>query len=132
MLQKVGQKSKCQVIGSVIKHRPSMSTIARATSRIKRIPGSTGGTVTLSRAPILRRQPILPSTSSGSLPSARSLITPATLKRLDQKRWASSAAQAVEAEPDDEVKEEVWPERILPPVSEKDAQRLKRQRNVGM
>jgi hypothetical protein len=111
----------------------TMSTIARATSRIKRIPGSGAGTIALSRTPILRRQPILPSTSNGSLPSARSLITPSASasRRLDQRRWASSAAQAVE-EVEEEVKEEVWPERILPTVSEKDAQRLKRQRNVGM
>jgi hypothetical protein len=101
-----------------------MSAITRATSRIRRLPVSCGST--LSRTPILRRQTILPS-SSGLL-NARSIVTPS--RPFEQKRWASAAAQAVEA--DGEVQEEVWPERILPTVSEKDAQRLKRQRNVGM
>ena len=66
--------------------------------------------------------------SSSGLPNARSLVTPS--RQFEQKRWSSAAAQAVEAE--GEVQEEVWPERILPTVSDKDAQRLKRQRNVGM
>ena len=66
--------------------------------------------------------------SSSGLSSARSLVTPS--RPFEQKRWASAAAQAVETE--GEVQEEVWPERILPTVSDKDAQRLKRQRNVGM
>ena len=66
--------------------------------------------------------------SSSGLPTARSLVTPS--RPFEQKRWSSAAAQAVEAE--GEVQEEVWPERILPTVSDKDAQRLKRQRNVGM
>lgn len=74
----------------------------------------------------MRRQTILP--SSSGLPNARSLVTPS--RPFEQKRWASAAAQAVETE--GEVQEEVWPERILPTVSDKDAQRLKRQRNVGM
>jgi hypothetical protein len=102
-----------------------MSAITRATSRIRRLPVSCGST--LSRTPILRRQTILPS-SSGLL-NARSIVTPS--RPFEQKRWASAAAQAVETA-EGEVQEEVWPERILPTVSDKDAQRLKRQRNVGM
>jgi hypothetical protein len=101
-----------------------MSAITRATSRIRRLPVNCGSI--LSRTPILRRQTILP--SSSGLPNARSLVTPS--RPFEQKRWSSAAAQAVEAE--GEVQEEVWPERILPTVSDKDAQRLKRQRNVGM
>jgi hypothetical protein len=103
-----------------------MSAITRATSRIRRLP--TAGTSSISRVPILRRQTILPSSSTASLSTARSIITPA--RQFEQKRWSSAAAQAVEAEA--EVEEEVWPVRVLPTVSDKDAQRLKRQRNVGM
>ena len=101
-----------------------MSAITRATSRIRRLPVNCG--VTISRTPILRRQTILP--SSSGLPTARSLVTPS--RHFEQRRWASAAALAVESEA--EAQEEVWPERILPTVSDKDAQRLKRQRNVGM
>ena len=101
-----------------------MSAITRATARIKRLP--TIGTSPLSRVPILIRQAILPS-SAASLSIARSIITSPRLG--EQKRWSSAAALL---EPEAEVQEEVWPERILPTVSEKDAQRLKRQRNVGM
>lgn len=101
-----------------------MSAITRATARIRRLPVT--GASTLSRTPILRRQTILP--SSSGLPTARSLVTPS--RQFEQKRWSSAAALA--SEPDAEVVEEVWPERILPTVSDKDAQRLKRQRNVGM
>jgi hypothetical protein len=133
--QKVCSKiNLCNIgVASSLTHARTMSTIARATSRIRRIPGSgPSSPVALSRTPILRRQPILPSTSIGSLPTSRSIITPsrASSRQLDQRRWSSSAAQAVE--PEATVVEEVWPERILPTVSEKDAQRLKRQRNVGM
>jgi hypothetical protein len=32
----------------------------------------------------------------------------------------------------EEGKEEVWPERVLPVMSEADGKRLRRQRNVGM
>jgi hypothetical protein len=106
-----------------------MSAITRATARIKRLP-ATAPTSPLARTQILRRQAILPSTLNASLPSVRSIITPSRALGFEQKRWSSAAAQAVETE--GEVEEEVWPERILPTVSDKDAARLKRQRNVGM
>jgi hypothetical protein len=38
----------------------------------------------------------------------------------------------VEEEEEVEKQEEVWPERVLPVLQDKDKQRLKRQRNVGM
>jgi hypothetical protein len=101
-----------------------MSAITRATSRIRRLPVTSASAI--SRTPILRRQTILP--SSSGLSNTRSLVTPS--RQFEQKRWSSAAALAVETE--GEVQEEVWPERILPTVSDKDAQRLKRQRNVGM
>ena len=107
-----------------------MSTVARATSRIRRIPGMS----TLTRAPILRRLPILTQSSSalglGLDGTVRSIVTPARRGDvgLGQRRWASAAAmKAVE-----EGQEEVWPERVLPVLSAKDGDRLRRQRNVGM
>ena len=106
-----------------------MSAVARATSRIKRVPGV--GASTLTRAPILRRLPILTQSSSalGVDGTVRSIATPARrLGEASQRRWASSAAaKAVE-----EGQEEVWPERVLPVLSAKDGERLRRQRNVGM
>jgi hypothetical protein len=90
----------------------------------------------LARAPILRRQPILsvPSafaSSSTAIQTLRSGPLLAVKSGVPQKRWASAAA-ARAAEEVDEGAEEVWPERVLPVLSEGDAKRLKRQRNVGM
>lgn len=107
-----------------------MSSVARATSRIRRIPGVSP----LTRSPILRRLPILTQSSSalgyglGLDGNVRSIVTPARQTGLGQRRWASAAAvKAVE-----EGQEEVWPERVLPVLSAKDGDRLRRQRNVGM
>ena len=105
-----------------------MSSVARATSRIRRLPGVSP----LTRSLILRRLPILTQSSSalGYDGTVRSIVTPARRGEagLGQRRWASAAAaQAVE-----EAQEEVWPERVLPVLSAKDGDRLRRQRNVGM
>lgn len=69
-------------------------------------------------------------TSIASRP-VRQLSSAAAFSPISQRRWASSAA-AVAEEPAEAAAAPVWPERILPVMSEQDTKRLKRQRNVGM
>lgn len=57
----------------------------------------------------------------------RVAITPLMTSAV--RRYSAAAAQEVEAEGE---AEQQWPEPVLPKLSETDAKRLTRQRNIGM
>jgi hypothetical protein len=116
---------------------PYMSTLPRLV-RLRCPPTSSS----LTRTSILRRQPILPSSSvivSTPIRLLRSATTAGTLPILSAlsggnagRRWASSAAAVKEETEESAGAAEEWPERVLPIMSEGDKGRLRRQRNVGM
>lgn len=66
-----------------------------------------------------------------AVPVARILASASGSSSVNTRRWMSKAAAAkdVTIGPDGKV---VWPEPKLPPLTEKDKTRLKRQRNLGM
>ena len=103
-----------------------MSAIARAAARVRQQI-----TTPLQRPRLLQRKPILihtlPLHTSPLKPSLATSITSPSPQQLFQRRWASASAKVEEG-----TKEEVWPERKLPELTETDKLRLRRQRNVGL
>ncbi|AFR97844.1 elongation factor G, mitochondrial [Cryptococcus neoformans C23] len=103
-----------------------MSAIARAAARVRQ-----QNTTPLQRPRLLQRKPILihtlPLHTSPLKPSLATSITSPSPQQLFQRRWASASAKVEEG-----TKEEVWPERKLPELTETDKLRLRRQRNVGI
>lgn len=84
----------------------------------------------LPRAALLARS--TSTLSSSTLPRI-SRLSPLSLSSLGSRRSASSKAGAAEGEDGEEAKEEpIWPERILPVMTEADVKFSSRQRNVGM
>lgn len=108
------------------KRQSQMSAIARAAARVRQ-----QNTTPLQRPRLLQRKPILihtlPLHTSPLKPSLATSITSPSPQQLFQRRWASASAKVEEG-----TKEEVWPERKLPELTETDKLRLRRQRNVGI
>ncbi|EAL21709.1 hypothetical protein CNBC5730 [Cryptococcus deneoformans B-3501A] len=103
-----------------------MSAIARAAARVRQ-----QNTTPLQRPLLLQRKPVLTHTlplhASPLKPSLATSITSPNFQQSFQRRWASASAKAEEG-----AKEEVWPQRKLPELTETDKLRLRRQRNVGI
>ncbi|AAW42181.1 elongation factor g 1, mitochondrial precursor (mef-g-1), putative [Cryptococcus deneoformans JEC21] len=103
-----------------------MSAIARAAARVRQ-----QNTTPLQRPLLLQRKPVLTHTlalhASPLKPSLATSITSPNFQQSFQRRWASASATAEEG-----AKEEVWPQRKLPELTETDKLRLRRQRNVGI
>ncbi|KGB78242.1 elongation factor G, mitochondrial [Cryptococcus deuterogattii 99/473] len=103
-----------------------MSAIARAAARVRQQSATP-----LQRPLLLQRKPILSHTlplyTSPLKPSLPTSITSLSSQQTFQRRWASASAKV-----DEGTKEEVWPERKLPELTETDKLKLRRQRNVGI
>ncbi|ORY27332.1 elongation factor g 1, mitochondrial precursor (mef-g-1) [Naematelia encephala] len=99
-----------------------MSSVARLVVR-SRIASSTSSSKALCALPLRSISTIAP--SRRHLRAVQPTVTRA------QRRWASAAVKEVEEESEEQA-EEVWPERPVPQLSEKDRKRLMRQRNVGI
>lgn len=108
------------------KKESQMSAIARAAARVRQQSATP-----LQRPLLLQRKPILSHTlplyTSPLKPSLPTSITSLSSQQTFQRRWASASAKV-----DEGTKEEVWPERKLPELTETDKLKLRRQRNVGI